>query len=181
MQIIWTEDDIREQMRFLDKKTRLSGAELPIQFINERTTLGMFSTEDGGVFSFSNNWFQDPSWPRTAAIDTIRHEYAHYMAWERFGGRCGHGDLWKQCCREIGARPRRLYDASTGEIFKSIQMRKNQRVDYLRERFHTGDSVLHPHYGSGTIQDIDAWLCATILFNEVGEKRLSLDWIDKNC
>ncbi len=39
--------------------------------------------------------------------DTLRHEVAHALA----GPRAGHGPAWQQVAREIGAKPRRCYDA----------------------------------------------------------------------
>lgn len=42
--------------------------------------------------------------------DTILHEIAHALAFLRYGTKGkGHGKLWKQVCREIGARPERLH------------------------------------------------------------------------
>jgi len=36
--------------------------------------------------------------------DTIRHEIAHAMAWDRFQS-MGHGVRWKQCAKILGANP----------------------------------------------------------------------------
>jgi predicted SprT family Zn-dependent metalloprotease len=38
--------------------------------------------------------------------DTILHEIAHALEWERHQGK-GHSSRWKAICREIGARPER--------------------------------------------------------------------------
>jgi predicted SprT family Zn-dependent metalloprotease len=38
-------------------------------------------------------------------IDTILHEIAHALDYERYGN-VGHGKTWKSVCREIGAIPR---------------------------------------------------------------------------
>lgn len=39
--------------------------------------------------------------------DTILHEIAHALSYERYGSRgVGHGRLWKSVCREIGAIPK---------------------------------------------------------------------------
>lgn len=73
----WTEADIREEMAKLDLKTGLNGAELPISFNNSKCTLGLYYSTNGGSFKFSNYYFQDPNWPIEAALDVIRHEYAH--------------------------------------------------------------------------------------------------------
>ena len=42
--------------------------------------------------------------------DTILHEIAHALAFMRYGTKGkGHGRLWKNVCKEIGARPERLH------------------------------------------------------------------------
>ena len=42
--------------------------------------------------------------------DTILHEIAHALSFMRYGDKgTGHGRLWKQVCREIGARPERVH------------------------------------------------------------------------
>lgn len=40
--------------------------------------------------------------------DTIRHEVAHALAWERDGA-TGHGEAWKKWCEVTGASPRRCF------------------------------------------------------------------------
>lgn len=72
--------------------------------------------------------------------DTILHEIAHAMAFERHGVNCGHDDRWKAICVEIGARPVACYGESvvqpdapwvlvhkqTGEIFRSYYKRPSR-------------------------------------------------------
>ena len=42
--------------------------------------------------------------------DTILHEIAHALSFLRYGSKGkGHGRLWKNICKEIGARPERLH------------------------------------------------------------------------
>jgi predicted SprT family Zn-dependent metalloprotease len=42
--------------------------------------------------------------------DTILHEIAHALSFLRYGTKGkGHGRLWKNVCKEIGARPERLH------------------------------------------------------------------------
>lgn len=42
--------------------------------------------------------------------DTILHEIAHALSWIRYGKEgIGHGKLWKEVCREIGATPERTH------------------------------------------------------------------------
>lgn len=42
--------------------------------------------------------------------DTILHEIAHALAWERHSENCGHDKRWKAICIEIGARPVACFD-----------------------------------------------------------------------
>ena len=79
MKNIWTETAIRKEFARLDAKTGLKGATLPISFGNAKCTLGSYSSAGGGAFRFSRHYFDDPLWPIEEALDTIRHEYAHYM------------------------------------------------------------------------------------------------------
>ncbi len=72
--------------------------------------------------------------------DTILHEVAHALAWERHGVNCGHDDRWKSICVEIGARPHACYDdeviqpaapwvlvnRDSGEVYRSYMKRPNR-------------------------------------------------------
>ncbi len=50
----------------------------------------------------SNRVLQDEA----AMLETLRHEYAHLMAYDRHGPRAaGHGEPWKQAMRELGLQP----------------------------------------------------------------------------
>lgn len=69
--------------------------------------------------------------------DTILHEIAHALAWQRHGEGCGHDKRWKAICVEIGARPIACFDneviqptapwvlvhCETGEVFRSYYNR----------------------------------------------------------
>jgi predicted SprT family Zn-dependent metalloprotease len=47
--------------------------------------------------------------PPEEITDTILHEIAHALSYTRYGSKGrGHGFLWKQVCREIGADPTRV-------------------------------------------------------------------------
>ena len=74
MSTIWDEQSIREELAKLDLKTGLQGALLPINFNNAKCTLAMYSSQNGGKFTFSNYYFQDSNWPIEEALDVIRHE-----------------------------------------------------------------------------------------------------------
>lgn len=83
MKTVWNEATIRAEIAKLYKKTGLSGTELPISFNNAKCTLGVYYSIDGGLFKFSNYYFQDPEWPIESALDVIMHEYAHHMEHEQ--------------------------------------------------------------------------------------------------
>lgn len=65
--------------------------------------------------------------------DTILHEIAHALAWERHGENCGHDKRWQAICVEVGARPVACFDdeviqpkapwvlanRETGEVYRS--------------------------------------------------------------
>lgn len=85
MNNVWTEEDIRKELDRLYAKTRQNSAGLTINFSNAKCTLGQYSSTDRGSFRFSNHYYQDPTWPIEEALDTIWHEYAHYMAHMIYG------------------------------------------------------------------------------------------------
>ena len=72
--------------------------------------------------------------------DTILHEIAHALSYERHGSK-GHGRLWKSICREIGAIPRacskeklnkpqnhyKYVDACCGVTYRMHRLRRNAR------------------------------------------------------
>jgi predicted SprT family Zn-dependent metalloprotease len=62
-------------------------------------------------------------------VDTLRHEYAHFMAIAAGGLRAsGHGACWRQAMRDLGQEP---------EVFHHYPVVRNarrQRVEYLCER-----------------------------------------------
>ena len=99
--------------------------------------------------------------------DTVLHEIAHALAWERHGKNCGHDKRWKAICLEIGARPQACYDdgvvqpaapwslvhRETGEVFRTylkypsrdwqnvwIRGRKAETLGKLKIRSNNSDA-----------------------------------------
>lgn len=86
--------------------------------------------------------------------DTILHEIAHALAWEKYGENCGHDARWKEICVEIGARPERCYDeevvqpdlpwalchVETGEVFATYARRPSRDVSRLWVRGRKGET-----------------------------------------
>lgn len=72
--------------------------------------------------------------------DTILHEIAHALAYERHGKNCKHDKRWQKICIEIGARPEACFDdavvqpeapwllvhKATNEVFSSYFKRPNR-------------------------------------------------------
>ena len=178
----WTEARIREELKRLDEITGLDGAKLPISFSNSIRTLGQYCSANGGAFRFSNYYYQNPEWPDEEALDTIRHEYAHYYDHMVYGN-FGHGATWKQCCRIVGAFPIRCYSDRRAEYYQ----KKHAEEARISSRFDTycvGDGIEHPKYGYGIIVGIDGESlsrCIVVDFSSVGSKKLSLQWVDSYC
>lgn len=189
--VIWSEDRIRAEIIRLDKKTGLEGAKLPILFSNTKRTLGQFfpPRPDAGApmfFRFSHHWFQNPDWCEEMAVDTIRHEYAHYMDW-MLNSICGHGPTWMACCRKIGAMPERLYRDSDNERIKQQHREEAEKAAALQhavETFGPGRVIRHPRFGEGCIRALTGPatnMRADVFFESSGMHTLSLNWLAANC
>ena len=181
---IWPEERIREELRRLDRKTGLKGADLPIVFSSTAKSLGMYYPSEK-KFQFSLRWFEDPTWSEQSALDTVRHEYAHYMDHMLNDNAKPpyHGPKWKACCRAIGAIPERLYNEEEEKKYK----KKNIEAASTAIRYGTyevGKSIIHPIYGRGMIIEAKGEGPSRIIsvkFEDIGIKRLSVAWVDGNC
>lgn len=147
--MIWTEEMIRAEIKRLDRITGLQGGDLPITFNKARNTLACYRHKPAS-FTFSIRYFQDPAFPREEALDTIRHEYAHYMD-EVLYGESGHGATWKACCRRIGARPMRLYQQSADQYFRNVHKREAETQNQVVSTFQPGTTLRHPAFGIGQV------------------------------
>lgn len=155
---------------------------MPIRFGNAKGRLGCYYYADGGSFKFSNYYFQDPDWSTEEALDTIRHEYAHYMERVLYG-RGGHGSTWKLCCGIVGAMPIRCYNKNRDEFYRQKHL-KEENLSKHYDTYHIGDVIEHPKFGSGAIIDIfgeSVNRSVTIEFTNAGVKKLGLAWVDSNC
>ena len=111
----WTKGLIREVISYLDEKTGLYGAEYPIRLgmSDWRNRLGYFryGSPGEGEFFFNTDYFNRDWFREEDAIETIRHEYAHYYVWatgmERWipneKNRKHHGAPWKYACQMVGS------------------------------------------------------------------------------
>ena len=184
MEAIFDEAMIRDELRRLDMKTGLHAADLPIKFGKAKCTLGRFSypSEDKLEFYFSNFYFQDPNHPVEEKLDTIRHEYAHYMDY-MLNGHSSHGATWKNCCRIVGAVPIRCFSKQRADTY--LRMHEKERL--LNEKYDvydSGDKIKHPVFGIGTIMDVvgnGISRIACVSFDGANIKKLAISWIDQNC
>ena len=182
MKNIWDEEAIRKEMERLDALTGLSGAKLPIKLTDGEHVIGCYHGEKDGRFTFSKKYFFDPEWAEEEALDTIRHEYAHYMDHMLYGIG-GHGTTWKMCCAKVGASPVRCYREWKNDYYNNKRAEKERTIKGLLE-YKEGDCILHPKYGKGIIIEIageGVSQTANIEFDSVGMKTLSLAWIHENC
>ena len=105
----WSVEDIRKEMKKMDRILGKKGSELPIK-INTRMTrsLGMykFKIEDKKIvpvcFEFSTKTVFG-EYDENTVIGIIRHEYAHYAANDIHKEACGHDRRFKNICELVGA------------------------------------------------------------------------------
>ncbi len=95
--------------------------------------------------------------------DTILHEVAHALAYERYGENCGHDRRWKDICIEIGAKPERCCDSTvvqpdapwllvhkeSGEVFGSYYKKPSRDWSRVWIRGRKGETlgqlIIQPH------------------------------------
>lgn len=175
------EREIRQFYKTLDQKTGLHGSTLPITFGYETDVVGSFTRSDDSCFHFSL-LFLGSCIPNPLSLsdrkDLYKHEYAHYMEATmhipmEYRFRPGlHGSAWQYCCSLIGAAPTPYFEPGKGDktydydrllkkkpplhpsaaAYRATQERKNK--DNSTVKFQIGDTISHPKYGEGTIQDI---------------------------
>lgn len=105
-----TLDDVRRMIAALDEHTGLNGSDLPLKEDKSVKKLACFTysihrsykgtSYHPKSFTFSKLIL---SCSREALWETVKHEYAHYMALIRHGENCGHDYRFKAICKEIGA------------------------------------------------------------------------------
>lgn len=114
----WNVSKIRAIFANLDKKTGLSGADIPIAIANHAGSLGCYQYIGEEKFWFKPSFINDINTPEAAVSDLIRHEYAHYYVHaarlDHYIGHSkretSHGRDWKWACKMVGAIPTRCYD-----------------------------------------------------------------------
>lgn len=171
---------IRNELKRLDAITGLQGANVPFTFFNRKNAFGMFVPGLGKMeFRFSKPLFEDPLLPDETKVDTIRHEYAHYMDYVQFG-HCSHGPTWKRCCHTVGATPCKYYDETELKEAYSKRLNANRQMDL---QFGTGTQITHPSFGVGKIVEVvgnDLQRIVRVKFAD-GICALSAKWLLENC
>ena len=182
--MIWFEEDIREEIRKLDKKTGLNGASFPIKFNKSNSILAYYRSIDAksGEFCFSVNYFQNENYTKKEAIETIRHEYAHYMNHVIYRS-FGHGPTWRKCCSDIGAVAQRVYNRRLNNYFL-LEREKEQEMLERCDSLVAGVKINHPIYGTGVVESTQGDLkdkCLSVSFAMTGIKILTAKWVLENC
>lgn len=129
----WTEEKFRFVISNLDKKTGLFGAELDIELAEDEDFIAAYCTSgERKYFRFNLSRFNDPNFKEFAAIDVIRHEYAHYYChvaelkrwiYDNEMGLGGHGKPWEYACKMVEIEPNRYYD---DEYYKDKDITEQQ-------------------------------------------------------
>lgn len=141
-------------------------------------------------------------------INLYKHEYAHYMTRhinipDRYNWQPGvHGSAWKYCCSLIGAIPADYYieESSIKKIdyesvlerpsvdHKQVQLldtyrtqRAIKNMENAKIKYEIGDTVTHPKFGEGTVQDIEKQPSSVRLHILFGEELKVIDqkWLVK--
>lgn len=141
-------------------------------------------------------------------INLYKHEYAHYMNRhisipDKYNWQPGvHGSAWKYCCSLIGAIPADYYieDSSIKKIdyesvlerpsidHKQVQMldtyrtqRAIKNMENAKIKYEIGDTVTHPKFGEGTVQEIEKQPSSVRLHILFGEELKVIDqkWLVK--
>ena len=169
-------------MMRLDKLTGLCAAELPIKMTSGERVIGCYHGDKGGSFTFSRKYFTNPEWAEEEALDTIRHEYAHYMDHMIYGN-VGHGQTWKMCCAKVGACPVRCYKSWKNDYYNNKHAEEERKLSEMLE-YKIGDCIIHPRYGEGRIASVTGEKnrqTVKVAFGDAGLKTLSLLWVHDNC
>lgn len=142
--------DIKNEFEKLDAKTGMDIANTVPIFVSSRckTTRGKYKftfyritreikDESITIASFVMNE------SKPDFLDTVRHEYAHAMA-TRLTKRSdiGHGEFWKQCCREIGCAPKASRIAT-----ESQKAALNKRKTYIVKCAECGKEFIYHRKG----------------------------------
>lgn len=187
----WTEEAIRAEIRRLDEKTGLHGATLPIMIGRAKTVLGTFSVKTERLngktvrvprqFTFSGYYFHHPELSDEFLLGVIRHEYAHYMDFVRYG-QLAHGKTFRACCHTVGAYPRsrtklpaalHSAPAPSGSGCETPQARTSTLVG-------PGMRFVHPVFGVGTVESVKEGHI-TLRFDRAGVRTLEQTWLTTNC
>ena len=124
-------------------------------------------------FCFSNHYFQNQEFPIEEAIDTIRHEYAHYMDFV-LNVKHRHSTSWKQYCIRIGALPNRLYSEDRADYHRK-KHEKDRQENVTLDQLSPGMIIEHLRFDHGIVFSSSGSEKSRILrslFQQLGRKLL---------
>ena len=140
-------------------------------------------------------------------LDLYKHEYAHYMEHyieipKEYQWQPGlHGSAWKYCCSLVGAAPTPYYKAGESlmkhDYDKVLKNPINDKTvpirdQYRREKeyqdqknrvvqYQVGESVKHPKFGTGIVEEVEQMTGSVRLHIRFGEEVKIIDqkWLLK--
>ena len=192
----------------LDHKLGLHGADVPITFGMDEKALGSYlppSYDNEEQFQFSLffiGFCMNNQLTKADRVNLYKHEYAHYMTRhisipEKYNWQPGvHGSAWKYCCSLIGAIPADYiqkvdYDSvltRPNVDHKQVQMLDTYRTQKMyanmenaKIKYEVGDTVTHPKFGEGTVQEIEQQPASVRLHIAFGDEVKIIDqkWLVK--
>ena len=108
---------ITNEIKKLDEMTMMEGIKLKIEISGRMSrTKGMFMYKKNRItneitpigFKFASQLL-DGRYNEETVLNTIRHEYAHYLANICNEQECGHGPLFMQACRYVGCKEEQYF------------------------------------------------------------------------
>jgi len=97
---------ILDELNRLAKTTGYPIDKLKIEFKHDEKShaVAYFSYSDKPI-GFCFDIRKHDRYSINKVIDTVNHEFAHYMAFMKYGSNVGHGPKWQAICRQLGANP----------------------------------------------------------------------------
>lgn len=171
----WTIEDFRGELRRLDERSGFNSENVQIVLINRKNPVAYFSREPLS-FGFSAKYFNDPTFSESQALETIAHEYAHFLVYEQYGdtAKRSHGAEWHQACRMIGTLPLHFYNESMSKTIDKLRSQSTPKYYYLC-------IVEHKTFGRGIVEDVHEGrplASYTVKFDNGDRRKIREDYLE---
>jgi predicted SprT family Zn-dependent metalloprotease len=107
----------------------------PYLYLNKSNSihnLGLFTCDGYNTYIVLNKLFLNH---KDKALNTIIHEFAHYVAYKKYGRNCNHSWRWKEIASQIGryfGENITTYCSTNHEVLEEARRRKNIREESIR-------------------------------------------------